>query len=119
MYEETSLGIYEAEEVTYGLDDSPDSRVEIWGKYLWKHARRQLSFDMWWLVLSLFLICIIEVSTTGTLHLVQRSSQRFDPHDQRTPLMDTSKASWFNIFAISMHTTSLAQDKALTVFYAH
>ena len=61
MYEETSLGIYEAEETAYGLDDSPDSRVEIWGRYLWKHARRQLSFDMWWLVLSLFLICIIEV----------------------------------------------------------
>lgn len=62
VYEETSLGIYEeVEETTYGLDDSPDSRVEIWGKYLWKHARRQLSFDMWWLVLSLFLICIIEV----------------------------------------------------------
>lgn len=66
VYEETSLGIYEREEETYGLDDSPDSRVEIWGKYLWKHARRQLSFDMWWLVLSLFLICIIEVSTAGT-----------------------------------------------------
>jgi len=25
-------------------------------------ARRQLAFDMWWLALSLWLICIIEVS---------------------------------------------------------
>lgn len=66
MYEETSLGIYEQAEEMYGLDDSSESRVGIWGRYLWKHARRQLSFDMWWLVLSLFLICIIEVSVTRT-----------------------------------------------------
>lgn len=26
-------------------------------------ARRQLAFDMWWLALSLWLICIIEVSS--------------------------------------------------------
>ncbi|KZT64165.1 TrkH-domain-containing protein [Daedalea quercina L-15889] len=84
VYEEKSLGIYEAEENIDELDDSPESRVEIWGRYLWRHARRQLSFDMWWLALSLFLLCIIE----------------------RTPLMDTSTASWFNIFAIIFELVS-------------
>jgi len=28
-------------------------------------ARRQLAFDMWWLALSLWLICIIEVSVNA------------------------------------------------------
>ncbi|KAH9831322.1 TrkH-domain-containing protein [Rhodofomes roseus] len=84
VYEETSLGVYEADEMAYGMDDSSEARVQIWGKYLWTHARRQLSFDMWWLALSLFLLCIIE----------------------RTPLMDTSKASWFNIFALIFELVS-------------
>ena len=70
VYEEQSLGIY--------LDDNESEpqfpvgpqeggqRMTVWSTYLAQHIRRQLSFDMWWLVLSLFLICIIEVSVTGT-----------------------------------------------------
>lgn len=32
-------------------------------------ARRQLAFDMWWLALSLWLICIIEVSSLNDIGL--------------------------------------------------
>ncbi|KAH9922903.1 cation transport protein-domain-containing protein [Fomitopsis serialis] len=84
VYEEKSLGIYEADENIEQMADCSESRVEIWGRYLWRHARRQLSFDMWWLALSLFLLCIIE----------------------RTPLMDTSMAPWFNVFSIIFELVS-------------
>ncbi|KAI0320948.1 cation transport protein-domain-containing protein [Amylostereum chailletii] len=61
VYEEKSLGIFEeeddAEEDIEDEADYPetDSRVAIWGRYLGRHARRQLSFG-----LALFLLCIIE-----------------------------------------------------------
>ena len=90
VYEEKSLGVYEnANEDDDELDNDAhwnrpsESRVAIWGKYLARHARRQLSFgespharpqprhrrsadrtpfaDMWWLAISLFLLCIVEV----------------------------------------------------------
>ena len=35
--------------------------MTVWGNYLAMHARKQLAFDMWWLGLALFLLCIIEV----------------------------------------------------------
>ncbi|KZT12176.1 TrkH-domain-containing protein [Laetiporus sulphureus 93-53] len=90
VYEERSLGIYESKEEEEEASelDRPhmdvESRVAIWGRYLVRHARRQLSFDMWWLALSLFLLCIIE----------------------RTPLMNTNDSSWFNIFALIFELVS-------------
>ena len=89
VYEEKSLGVYEESMDDDELNDDAHwdrhsvSRVAIWGKYLARHARRQLSFgesrtparshrrrrfanrapfaDMWWLAISLFLLCIVEV----------------------------------------------------------
>jgi potassium uptake Trk family protein len=57
-YEEMSLGVY-------GKDDSsvPDNEADDKGSarsYLGNHLRRQLSFDLWFVFLGLFLICIIE-----------------------------------------------------------
>lgn len=40
--------------------------------------RRQLAFDIWWLVFAIFAICIIE----------------------RSKIMDDSNAPWFNVFRI-------------------
>lgn len=77
MYEENSLGVYEEEE-----EEEPSvegTRVAVWGRYLAWHARRQLAFDMWWLGLALFLVCIIE----------------------RSKLQDENNFSWFTIFAVS------------------
>ncbi|EMD39626.1 hypothetical protein CERSUDRAFT_111935 [Gelatoporia subvermispora B] len=85
VYEEKSLGIWHQ-----GQDDqeeeSPvgESRVAIWGKYLMRHVRIQLSFDMWWLGLSLFLLCIVE----------------------RDGLTNTQNATWFNIFALIFEEVS-------------
>ncbi|KZT12182.1 TrkH-domain-containing protein [Laetiporus sulphureus 93-53] len=90
VYEERSLGIYRSKDEEQESDylDRPlmgvESRVAIWGKYLARHARRQLSIDMWWLALSLFVLCIIE----------------------REPLMNTSDSSWFNIFALIFELVS-------------
>nr|VWO95950.1 Carboxylic ester hydrolase (EC [Ganoderma boninense] len=87
VYEEQSLGVYEdtSKEDDELNDDarwnsSSESRVAIWGKYLARHARRQLSFDMWWLALSLLLLCIIE----------------------RDNLMNPTKVPYFNVFALRL-----------------
>ena len=59
VYEEQSLGIY--------LDDdeeaSQNSRSSKGpGSYISMHLRRQLSFDLWFIFLGLFIICICENS---------------------------------------------------------
>ncbi|KAK4058039.1 hypothetical protein OIO90_000778 [Microbotryomycetes sp. JL221] len=58
VYEEKSLGMY---------DEDNESEMEAEfaknhsaTKYIGYHARKQLAFDMWWLVLGLWLLCIIE-----------------------------------------------------------
>jgi Trk-type K+ transport system membrane component len=51
-YEEKSVGIYAAEE---NLDEQKDSKT-----YLISHMRNQLSFDLWYIFLGVFCICIAE-----------------------------------------------------------
>ena len=76
-----------------------DSRIGIWGNYLFQHSRTQLSFgegglllritvveslihlipDMWWLALCMIIMCVIE----------------------RTKLENIADVLWFNIFSLS------------------
>jgi Trk-type K+ transport system membrane component len=51
-YEEKSVGIYGAEE---NLDEQQGSKM-----YLISHMRNQLSFDLWYIFLGVFCICIAE-----------------------------------------------------------
>ncbi|KAG9187139.1 hypothetical protein G6011_05010 [Alternaria panax] len=51
-YEEKSVGIYGAEE---NLDEQKGSKM-----YLISHMRNQLSFDLWYIFLGVFFICIAE-----------------------------------------------------------
>ena len=51
VYEEKSLGIFGGEEEA-GENGEPS--------YVGQHLRRQLSFDLWYLFLGLFIICIVE-----------------------------------------------------------
>lgn len=82
-YEEQSLGVFEMppddedEEPTFGMIKDPRERF---GKYFGWHLRRQVAFDIWWLVSAIFLICVIE----------------------RTKIMDDDNAPWFNLFRISV-----------------
>jgi len=83
VYEERSLGVYEAPPG----DDEPDvqgTRSERVGKYINWHLRRQLANDVWWLIGGIWLICIIE----------------------RDILMDDVNAPWFNIFRIIFELVS-------------
>ncbi|KAI0785108.1 cation transport protein-domain-containing protein [Abortiporus biennis] len=87
VYEERSLGIYHEQDDAEERErefEMGGNRIAIWGKYLLRHARRQLSFDMWWLALSLFLLCIVE----------------------RSELMNPANATWFNIFALIFEVVS-------------
>ncbi|KAI6163432.1 cation transport protein-domain-containing protein [Pisolithus thermaeus] len=84
VYEEQSLGIFPSDEDDEESFRPIGSRVAIWGRYLGMHARRQLSFDMWWLSLGLFLVCIIE----------------------RDNLDNPNIQGWFNIFTIIFELVS-------------
>ncbi|KAI6029310.1 cation transport protein-domain-containing protein [Pisolithus microcarpus] len=84
VYEEQSLGIFSSDKDDEENFHPIGSRVAIWGRYLGMHARRQLSFDMWWLSLGLFLVCIIE----------------------RDNLDNPDSQSWFNIFTIIFELVS-------------
>jgi len=94
VYEERSLGIYE-DNISIDEEDLSLSgnRVTVWGNYLAMHARKQLAFDMWWLGLALFLICIIE----------------------RDQLENQDNATWFNIFHISNLRSSTCTSPVLMV----
>lgn len=85
VYEERSLGIYEDDSSVdeEGIRLSGD-RMTVWGNYLATHARKQLAFDMWWLGLALFLVCIVE----------------------RDQLENPENATWFNIFNIIFELVS-------------
>ena len=53
VYEEQSLGVY-AKENAEGVDESAPSN------YVGSHLRNQLSYDLWYICLGLFIICIAE-----------------------------------------------------------
>ncbi|KAF8320327.1 TrkH-domain-containing protein [Clavulina sp. PMI_390] len=65
VYEERSLGLAVDPELLSedrDTDDDEEPQTRVWGSYLAWHARKQLAFDMWWIVLALVLICIVERS---------------------------------------------------------
>ncbi|KAI0735704.1 TrkH-domain-containing protein [Earliella scabrosa] len=96
VYEEQSLGVFEA-----GPDDDDEEpdlsekvpRTQRIGQYFGWHLRRQVAFDIWWLVWAIFLICIIE----------------------RTKIMDDNNAPWFNLFRIIFELVSAFGGIGLTL----
>ncbi|KAI0761664.1 TrkH-domain-containing protein [Trametes elegans] len=96
VYEEKSLGVFEAtpeeEEEEPNLDEKQPRRERI-GKYFGWHVRRQLAFEVWWLVFAIFAICIIE----------------------RTKIMDDNNAPWFNVFRIVFELVSAFGGIGLTL----
>lgn len=54
VYEEKSLGIYPMEPENYDEDEQPAPT------YIGAHLRKQLSFDLWYVFLGLFIISIVE-----------------------------------------------------------
>ncbi|KAI0367488.1 TrkH-domain-containing protein [Pilatotrama ljubarskyi] len=96
VYEEKSLGVFEVtpeeEEEEPNLDEKQPRRERI-GKYFGWHLRRQLAFDIWWLVFAILAICIIE----------------------RTKIMDDANAPWFNVFRIVFELVSAFGGIGLTL----
>ncbi|KAH9927443.1 TrkH-domain-containing protein [Epithele typhae] len=96
VYEEQSLGVFE--EAPADEDEEPalnetSTRSERISKYFGWHLRRQVAFDIWWLVWAIFAICIIE----------------------RTKIMDDVNAPWFNIFRIVFELVSAFGGIGLTL----
>jgi len=56
----------------------------VFGDYMAWHLKRQLSFDIWWLALAVFLICVFE----------------------RGKLLDPSRSSYMTVFAILFEVVS-------------
>ncbi|KAL4244289.1 TrkH Potassium Transport [Abortiporus biennis] len=88
VYEEKSLGVFasspEEEEEEPEMTEKSGTRRERLGKYFGWHLRRQVAYDIWWLVCGIFLICVIE----------------------RTKIMDEVNAPWFNLFRIVFELVS-------------
>ncbi|KDR75691.1 hypothetical protein GALMADRAFT_248309 [Galerina marginata CBS 339.88] len=87
VYEEQSLGIFNPDNPdaeNEGTFEPSGPRMNVWSRYLAMHARQQLAFDMWWLALSLFVICIIE----------------------RSNLENPANFGWFNVFRIIFELVS-------------
>jgi Trk-type K+ transport system membrane component len=58
VYEENSLGIYHAKSPSQEEDEDEEGGTTR--SYLGSHLRRQLSFDLWYIFLGVFVICIVE-----------------------------------------------------------
>lgn len=90
VYEERSLGLFNEEEddsdeeSAFGKGDPSENKMVGWSRYLAFHARRQLAFDIWWLGLALWLVCIIE----------------------RSAINDKENESYFTIFQIIFELVS-------------
>ncbi|KAL7412684.1 cation transport protein-domain-containing protein [Mrakia frigida] len=90
VYEERSLGLFDDQEEGSDEEDAEEAikagegKVAGWTRYLTFHARRQLAFDIWWLGLALWLVCIIE----------------------RGAINNPDNESYFNIFAILFELVS-------------
>lgn len=82
------MGVFEAsaedEEEEPTLSEATPRRQRVFQYFGW-HLRRQVAYDIWWLVSGIFLICIIE----------------------RTKIMDDDNAPWFNLFRICEYLLSV------------
>ncbi|RKP29930.1 potassium transport protein TRK1/TRK2, partial [Metschnikowia bicuspidata] len=58
VYEEQSLGVYVQAPVTQNADDN--------NSFVGAHLRNQLSFDLWFIFLGLFIICVAEGSRVNS-----------------------------------------------------
>jgi len=63
---------------------SGETKARVWGSYITGHLKRQLSFDIWWLALAVFFICVLE----------------------RGKLLDPERASYFTVFSIIFEVVS-------------
>ncbi|KAJ7503005.1 cation transport protein-domain-containing protein [Mycena galericulata] len=85
VYEEQSLGVFRDEpDEEDNFQPTGENRITVWSRYLAMHARRQLAFDMWWLGLAIFLVCIIE----------------------RHNIDSVGNEGWFNIFSVVFELVS-------------
>ncbi|KAF8911487.1 cation transport protein-domain-containing protein [Gymnopilus junonius] len=104
VYEEQSLGIFHRDDTSEDEKafQAAGPRMNVWSRYLAMHAKQQLAFgkypichltstiltflslDMWWIALSLFLICIIE----------------------KNNIQNPDNFSWFTIFRIIFELVS-------------
>ena len=91
VYEEQSLGVFEAEE----SDDEPvlQGKDGVFGTYLMWHLRRQISFEAWPLALAIFCICCFE----------------------RSRIMSTEDGQWFSLFRIIFECTSAYASVGLSL----
>jgi hypothetical protein len=72
-------GLYEESDDEEEADERFEKTAHA-GSYIAYHARKQLAFDLWWLVLGLWLICIIE----------------------RDGIADPTTAVWFNQLCVAL-----------------
>lgn len=60
VYEEQSLGVYENDDDEEAEEEEDHKKEQQRLKFIGSHLRRQLSFDLWFLFLAIFIVCICE-----------------------------------------------------------
>ncbi|PKI85887.1 Trk1p [Malassezia vespertilionis] len=61
VYEEGSLGIYEPK-TDAGSQTRGSDGDAVWGRFLSEQMRRQVAYDLWWIALAIWIVCIAEKS---------------------------------------------------------
>lgn len=67
VYEDRSVFVAENEEENEDGFESPEGRV-VWGRFLSVHMRKQLAYDLWWLILVIWIVCLAEKSKIDSNH---------------------------------------------------
>lgn len=58
VYEDRSIFVADEDANDDGFE-SPEGRV-VWGRFLSVHMRKQLAYDLWWLILVIWIVCLAE-----------------------------------------------------------
>lgn len=85
-------------------EDSDEEEARLERKslptYIAHHGRKLLSFDLWWIVFAIWLICIIEVSRTRSF---DKSCLTFS--SQRNSIIDPERP-FISIFSVTFEAVS-------------
>ena len=101
VYEERSMGVFEDSDD----EDSDEEEARLERKslptYIAHHGRKLLSFDLWWIVFAIWLICIIEVRRAQP----HREAIAHLARPQRNSIIDAERP-FISIFSVTFEAVS-------------
>lgn len=105
VYEEQALGIFTSPQDDNHMvndgprDDSESQEHDAWGHFLGEHIRQQLSYDLWYIALAIWIVCIAE----------RGQIKEIDP----------SQYAYMNVFTIMFEMVSAYGNVGLSIGSQH